>query len=109
MEKVTCPVYTWRHFIQGTRKTRPCLTGHPVYPDKSPPPSADFALEVYYLEDPEDEEGGEGGVRWRGLERAGGRLLHLYQGDQGELREPNLKKWVVTSNQMTLPQQVSIR
>ena len=46
-------------------------------------------------------------VSWRELERAGGRLLHLYQGETRELREPSIKKWVVTSNQMTLPQKVN--
>ena len=34
------PVYAWTvaytgHFLQGTRKTRPCLTGHPVIVDSS--------------------------------------------------------------------------
>ena len=36
LEKVTCPVYSsahWTsHFLQGTWKTWPCLTGHPVHP-----------------------------------------------------------------------------
>ena len=27
---VHCPVYWTSHFLQGTRKTRPCITGHPV-------------------------------------------------------------------------------
>jgi hypothetical protein len=49
----------------------------------------------------------DGVVDWTELARAGGRLLHLYQGSSSPTSsEANLKQWMVTSNQMTLPQKV---
>ena len=59
---------------------------------------------AYGGRDPGEEEE----VSWRDVDRAGGRLLHLYQGEVQEAREPSMKKWVVTSNQMILPEKVKI-
>ena len=30
LKKVTTRVHWTSHYLRGTRKTRPCLTGHPV-------------------------------------------------------------------------------
>ena len=57
---------------------------------------------AYSETDPVDDA-----VDWTELVRGGGRLLHLYQGNsQPTSHEANLKQWLVTSNQMTLPQKV---
>ena len=53
-----------------------------------------------------NDPGEEDVVDWRDLDRAGGRLLHLYQGEDQEVKETSMKKWVVTSNQMIIPQKV---
>jgi hypothetical protein len=59
---------------------------------------------AYSETDPSD-----GDISWSELVRAGGRLLHLYQGSsQPTSIEANLKQWLVTSNQMTLPQKVGV-
>ncbi|XP_023339731.1 DBH-like monooxygenase protein 1 [Eurytemora carolleeae] len=53
---------------------------------------------AYGGRDPGEEEE----VSWRDVDRAGGRLLHLYQGEVQEAREPSMKKWVVTSNKYSI-------
>jgi len=45
---------------------------------------------------------------WSELDRAGGRLLHIYQGNVQSTLEPNLKKWVVTPNHVTLPEEETL-
>jgi hypothetical protein len=50
----------------------------------------------------------DGAIDWTKVERSGVRLLHLYQGDRLTMSEVNVKQWLVTSNQMTLPQKVSV-
>ena len=45
---------------------------------------------------------------WSQLDRAGGRLLHIYQGNVQSTLEPNLKKWVVTPNHVTLPEEETL-
>jgi hypothetical protein len=50
----------------------------------------------------------DGAIDWTKVERSGVRLLHLYQGDRLTMSEVNVKQWLVTSNQMTLPQKVGI-
>jgi len=47
-----------------------------------------------------------GAIDWMQVERTGVRLLHLYQGDRQTISDVNVKQWLVTSNQMTLPQKV---
>jgi hypothetical protein len=48
----------------------------------------------------------DGAIDWTKVERTGVRLLHLYQGDKQTIADVNVKQWLVTSNQMTLPQKV---
>jgi len=43
--------------------------------------------------------------QWSDLSRAGGRLLHLFQGEARDNLEPNLKRWVVTPNHVTLSEE----
>ena len=45
---------------------------------------------------------------WTDLERAGGRLLHIFQGSERGTLEPNIKKWVVTPGHVTLPQEETL-
>ena len=45
---------------------------------------------------------------WSQAARTGRRSLHLYQGTEQNLLEPNMKQWLVTSNQMTLPEKETL-
>ena len=45
---------------------------------------------------------------WSDLERAGGRLLHIFQGSERRVMEPNIKKWVVTPGHVTLPEEETL-
>ena len=52
----------------------------------------------------ESDPGAGAGPEWGDLARAGGRLLHIYQGSEQRTMEPSVKKWVVTPNHVTLPE-----
>ena len=45
---------------------------------------------------------------WAELSRAGGRLLHLFQGRDISVLEPNIKRWVVTPNHVTLAEEETL-
>ena len=45
---------------------------------------------------------------WAKLSRAGGRLLHLFQGRDISVLEPNIKRWVVTPNHVTLAEKETL-
>ena len=55
-----------------------------------------------------DDDPGDQGPDWSSLARAGGRLLHIYQGSQRKTLEPSIKKWVVTPNHVTLPEEETL-
>ena len=56
-----------------------------------------------------DEEPSNGDLpEWSQLTRAGGRLLHLFQGQDATAQEPNIKRWVVTPNHVTLSEEETL-
>ena len=56
----------------------------------------------------EADPGPGAGPEWAELVRAGGRLLHIYQGSERRTMEPSVKKWVVTPNHVTLPEEETL-